>query len=204
MLYLGRIHSGVLKIGDTLWALNAAGERVGEGKVKKIFGRRGLERVEKDTAGAGEIVSIAGIKCQGNGGGGVNVTLIHPEGWGESGPQALPVRFFVLNKIKLTLTFFFFFRLPFSRPLLLIHRLFQSMYLPTTHRSLVRKEPSSPHKSSVNVSTRKPKLMLHSTFFLDLLPNLLNSAVAGFSTSASYLRLFVEKASSWVLDHPKP
>jgi GTP-binding protein len=93
ILYLGRIHSGVLRIGDTLWALNAAGERVGEGKVKKIFGRRGLERIEKDMAGAGEIVSIAGIKCQRNGGGGVNVTLIHPEGWGETGPQALPVCF---------------------------------------------------------------------------------------------------------------
>ncbi|KDR71900.1 hypothetical protein GALMADRAFT_253685 [Galerina marginata CBS 339.88] len=93
MLYLGRIQSGVLRIGDTLTALNADGEKVGDGKVKKIFGRRGLERVEKDTAGAGEIVSIAGIKCANNGsggGGGVNVTLVHPDGWGPEGPQALP------------------------------------------------------------------------------------------------------------------
>ena len=96
MLYLGRIHSGVLKVGDHIWALNASGERVGEGKVKKIFGRRGLERIEKDTAAAGEIVSIAGIKCQSNGRGGVNVTLIHPEGWGETGPRALPVCFFFI------------------------------------------------------------------------------------------------------------
>ena len=93
MLYLGRIHSGVLKVGDYVWALNASGERVGDGKVKKIFGRRGLERIEKDTAAAGEIVSIAGIKCQSNGRGGVNVTLIHPEGWGETGPRPLPVYF---------------------------------------------------------------------------------------------------------------
>lgn len=93
MLYLGRIHSGVLRVGDTLWALSASGERVGEGKVKKIFGRRGLERIEKDSAGAGEIVSIAGIKCHSNGRGGVNVTLVHPEGWGEVGPRALPVHF---------------------------------------------------------------------------------------------------------------
>ena len=93
MLYLGRIHSGVLKVGDYVWALNASGERVGDGKVKKIFGRRGLERIEKDTAAAGEIVSIAGIKCQSNGRGGVNVTLIHPEGWGETGPRPLPVCF---------------------------------------------------------------------------------------------------------------
>ncbi|PPQ74632.1 hypothetical protein CVT26_007441, partial [Gymnopilus dilepis] len=93
VLYLGRIQSGVLRIGDTLTALNSEGVKVGDGKVKKIFGRRGLERVEKDVAGAGEIVSIAGIKCSNSGtggGGGVNVTLVHPDGWGPEGPQALP------------------------------------------------------------------------------------------------------------------
>ncbi|KAF8970854.1 P-loop containing nucleoside triphosphate hydrolase protein [Flammula alnicola] len=93
MLYLGRIQSGILRIGDTLLALNADGEKVGEGKVKKIFGRRGLERVEKEAAGAGEIVSIAGVKCTNSGsggGGGVNVTLVHPDGWGAEGPKALP------------------------------------------------------------------------------------------------------------------
>ncbi|KAF8175757.1 P-loop containing nucleoside triphosphate hydrolase protein [Pholiota molesta] len=93
MLYLGRIQSGTLRIGDTLLALNSEGQKVGEGKVKKIFGRRGLDRVEKDAAGAGEIISIAGVKCVNNGtggGGGVNVTLVHPEGWGPEGPQALP------------------------------------------------------------------------------------------------------------------
>ncbi|KAF8901354.1 hypothetical protein CPB84DRAFT_1836409 [Gymnopilus junonius] len=93
MLYLGRIQSGVLRIGDTLTALNAEGVKVGDGKVKKIFGRQGLERVEKDVAAAGEIVSIAGIKCVNSGsggGGGVNVTLVHPDGWGPEGPKSLP------------------------------------------------------------------------------------------------------------------
>ncbi|KAJ3510630.1 hypothetical protein NLJ89_g4561 [Agrocybe chaxingu] len=91
ILYLGRIHSGVLRIGDTLHALNAAGQKVGEGKVKKIYGRRGLERIEKDSAGAGEIVSIAaGVKINVAGQGGVNLTLVHPDGWGSEGPQALP------------------------------------------------------------------------------------------------------------------
>lgn len=89
MLYLGRIQSGVLRIGDTLLALNSEGKKVGEGKVKKIFGRRGLDRVEKDVAGAGEIVSVAGIKC--GLGGGVNLTFVHPDGWGTEGPKALPV-----------------------------------------------------------------------------------------------------------------
>jgi GTP-binding protein len=62
--------------------------------VKKIFGRRGLVGVEKDAAGAGEIISIAGVKCVNSGmagGGSVNVTLVHPEGWGPEGPQALLV-----------------------------------------------------------------------------------------------------------------
>jgi predicted membrane GTPase involved in stress response len=85
-LYLGRVHTGVLRVGDPVWALDSNGNKVGDGKVKKIFGRQGLERVEKDVAGAGEIISIAGIKN-----GGINVTLVHPEGWGEQGPQALPV-----------------------------------------------------------------------------------------------------------------
>ena len=96
MLYLGRVQSGVLRIGDTLLALNSEGKKVGEGKVKKIFGRRGLDRVEKDVAGAGEIVSVAGIKC--GLGGGVNLTFVHPVGWGTEGPKALPVRsHFFLN-----------------------------------------------------------------------------------------------------------
>ncbi|CAK5281744.1 unnamed protein product [Mycena citricolor] len=86
-LYLGRVHSGVLRPGDSLIAINSEGERVGEGKVKKIFVRVGMERVERDEAGAGEIISIAGIK-----GGGVNATLLSADEktWPEGGPKPLP------------------------------------------------------------------------------------------------------------------
>ena len=91
ILLLGRVHSGTLRVGDTLWALDPEGNKVGEGKVKKIYGRRGLERIERVVAGAGEIVSVAGVKTRS--GAGVNVTLVHPEGWGDEGPRALPVRF---------------------------------------------------------------------------------------------------------------
>ncbi|KAH6892823.1 hypothetical protein BKA70DRAFT_837586 [Coprinopsis sp. MPI-PUGE-AT-0042] len=70
-LYLGRVHSGQLTLNMPLVALNAAGEKVGEGRVKRLYARRGLDRFEKEIAGAGEIVSIAGIK-----GGGVNCTLV--------------------------------------------------------------------------------------------------------------------------------
>ena len=91
-LYLGRVQSGVLRPGDTLWALDAEGNKVGEGKVKKVFAKRGLERIEKEVVGAGEIVSIAGVKCTVPGVG-VNLTLVHPTGWDAEGPKALPVSF---------------------------------------------------------------------------------------------------------------
>ncbi|KAF5382989.1 hypothetical protein D9757_006297 [Collybiopsis confluens] len=87
MLYLGRIQSGSLAVGDNLLAIDADGNECGGGKVKKIFSRVGMDRVEKEVAGVGEIVSIAGIKMVK--GGGVNVSLVAKEGWGEEGPKAL-------------------------------------------------------------------------------------------------------------------
>ncbi|KAI3595038.1 gtp-binding protein [Moniliophthora roreri] len=87
MLYLGRIQSGTLQIGDNLIALDADGNKCGEGKVKKILSRVGVDKVERQVAGAGEIVSIAGIKMQQ--GGGVNVTLVAVDGWGEDRPKPI-------------------------------------------------------------------------------------------------------------------
>ncbi|KAF7368711.1 GTP-binding protein [Mycena venus] len=86
-LYLGRVHSGVLRPGDALIGVDPQGNRVGEGRVKKIYVRVGMERVERDEAGAGEIISIAGIK-----GGGVNVTLLSADEktWPDGVPQPLP------------------------------------------------------------------------------------------------------------------
>ncbi|KAJ7202136.1 GTP-binding protein TypA [Mycena pura] len=86
-LYLGRVHSGVIRTGDALIAIDPQGVQVGDGRVKKIYVRVGMERVERDEAGAGEIISIAGIK-----GGGVNVTLVSADekSWPEGGPQPLP------------------------------------------------------------------------------------------------------------------
>ncbi|KAF9073831.1 hypothetical protein BDP27DRAFT_1318228 [Rhodocollybia butyracea] len=87
MLYLGRIQSGTLNVGDTLMALDAEGNECGGGKVKKIYSRIGMDRIEKDSAAAGEIVSVAGIKL--TKGGGVNVSLVSVDGWGEEGPKPL-------------------------------------------------------------------------------------------------------------------
>ncbi|KAG5349953.1 hypothetical protein C0989_001071 [Termitomyces sp. Mn162] len=86
MLYVGRIHPGILRVGDVLWGLDVKGQQVGKGKVKKIFARKGLESIEKDAAGAGEIASVAGVKNAR-----VNVTLVQMEGWGGEGPKLLPV-----------------------------------------------------------------------------------------------------------------
>ncbi|KAH0580198.1 hypothetical protein H2248_001719 [Termitomyces sp. 'cryptogamus'] len=82
MLYVRRIHYGILRMGDVLCTLDAEGQKVGEGKVKKIFARKGLDRIEKDAAGAGEIVSVAGVKNAG--------MLVQMEGWDEEGPKPLP------------------------------------------------------------------------------------------------------------------
>ncbi|KAJ7788146.1 hypothetical protein B0H14DRAFT_3892581 [Mycena olivaceomarginata] len=49
-LYLGRVHSGVLRPGDALIGIDPQGNRVGEGRVKKIYVRVGMERVERDEA----------------------------------------------------------------------------------------------------------------------------------------------------------
>ncbi|EKM77116.1 hypothetical protein AGABI1DRAFT_62123 [Agaricus bisporus var. burnettii JB137-S8] len=91
LLHLGRIHSGTLAVNDTIWAIDSEGKKIGEGKVKKILIRKGLEREERDVAGAGEIVSIAGIKgLSEDVVVGVNATLIRPDGWDEKGLQPLP------------------------------------------------------------------------------------------------------------------
>ncbi|KIY51380.1 hypothetical protein FISHEDRAFT_37218 [Fistulina hepatica ATCC 64428] len=82
--YLGRIESGTVNVGDDLLALDPDGKRVGDGKVKKIFSRIGLDRLERESASVGEIVSIAGIKN-----GGVNISLVAAVGWGEEGPHPL-------------------------------------------------------------------------------------------------------------------
>lgn len=85
-LYLGRVESGRIRVGDKLVALDPEGTKQGEGKVTKIFGRTGLERAAVEQAAAGEIVSVAGIAK-----GGVNYTLCAAD---DPDPKALPVRSF--------------------------------------------------------------------------------------------------------------
>jgi len=59
-LVIGRVERGTLRRGATVQRVNAAGAHESF-RVTKLFGTRGLERVELDTAGAGEIVVLAGL-----------------------------------------------------------------------------------------------------------------------------------------------
>ncbi|KAJ3129031.1 hypothetical protein HK098_002883 [Nowakowskiella sp. JEL0407] len=59
--YMGKIASGKVKVGDAIKSLDINGVEVCNGRVTKILIRRGLEQVPVEEAGAGEIVSIAGL-----------------------------------------------------------------------------------------------------------------------------------------------
>ena len=57
----GRVYSGRVKTGDTLYPLTRGGAKGEPMKVMKVFCRRGTTREELDAACAGDIVSVAGI-----------------------------------------------------------------------------------------------------------------------------------------------
>ncbi|KAF9939868.1 hypothetical protein BGZ65_009111 [Modicella reniformis] len=59
--FLGKITGGTIKIGDKMQALNPEGKQTESGRVTKIFVRRGLEMIPVNEAGAGDIVTIAGV-----------------------------------------------------------------------------------------------------------------------------------------------
>jgi GTP-binding protein len=57
----GRITSGSVKPNQAFKVLDAAGAVVEQGRISKVLGFRGLERVPVDEASAGDIVAIAGM-----------------------------------------------------------------------------------------------------------------------------------------------
>ncbi|KAI9330013.1 P-loop containing nucleoside triphosphate hydrolase protein [Zopfochytrium polystomum] len=59
--YLGRVESGTLRPGDAIKSIDTAGNVVVEGRCTKILLRQGLQQFPVEAAGAGDIVSIAGI-----------------------------------------------------------------------------------------------------------------------------------------------
>jgi GTP-binding protein len=63
-LAIGRIERGVARVGDNVLLLNSHSEgepKQTRAKVSKLFGFEGLQRVEAETAEAGDIVALAGI-----------------------------------------------------------------------------------------------------------------------------------------------
>ena len=57
----GKIESGTVKVGQPVKALNMKGEVVEQAKITKIIEHRGVEKVSRDTASAGDIVVVAGF-----------------------------------------------------------------------------------------------------------------------------------------------
>ncbi len=57
----GRIHTGKVKVNSPLKAINMNGNVIEQGRITKLLGFRGLDRVPVDEAGAGDLVAIAGL-----------------------------------------------------------------------------------------------------------------------------------------------
>lgn len=94
--YLGKIQSGILKVGDTIKNMDTDGKVISEGKCTKIIQRKGLDQVSIDVATAGDIISIAGLSDSY-----VNHTLSAPE---VTEPLSVSlINFFILHKPVLTI-----------------------------------------------------------------------------------------------------
>lgn len=61
-MVVGRVASGTVKIGDPIIHISREGEKLEEGKVVKLFSRRGLQAVPLQSAEAGDIVQLAGLQ----------------------------------------------------------------------------------------------------------------------------------------------
>ncbi|MFS8774719.1 translational GTPase TypA [Synechococcus sp. W65.1] len=79
-IVIGKIHNGTIRVGDQLAVVKEDGS-IAKGKVTKLFGFRGLERIELTEATAGNIVAVAGF-AEAH----IGHTLTSPEN-----PQALPL-----------------------------------------------------------------------------------------------------------------
>ncbi|KAI9105545.1 P-loop containing nucleoside triphosphate hydrolase protein [Phlyctochytrium arcticum] len=93
--YLGKIYSGTLRVGDNIKSLDTDGKSVVEGRCTKILIRQGLKQVSVDVAGAGDIISVAGLD-----GAYVNHTICdlslgEPLPWTKVDPPTISMQFYV-------------------------------------------------------------------------------------------------------------
>jgi GTP-binding protein len=58
---IGKIENGILKVGSPIARVKRNGN-IEKGKVTKLYGFHGLERIDLDSAQAGEVVAIAGLE----------------------------------------------------------------------------------------------------------------------------------------------
>ncbi|MBQ7244990.1 MAG: translational GTPase TypA [Alphaproteobacteria bacterium] len=57
----GKIESGTVKVGQTVKAINMAGETIETAKITKIIEHAGINKVSRESASAGDIVVVAGF-----------------------------------------------------------------------------------------------------------------------------------------------
>ncbi|MFX6838586.1 EF-Tu/IF-2/RF-3 family GTPase, partial [Acinetobacter baumannii] len=57
----GRVQSGVVKVNQSIHALDEQGNVIETGRASKLMSFRGLDRVPVDEARAGDIISLAGL-----------------------------------------------------------------------------------------------------------------------------------------------
>ena len=57
----GRVHSGTVKPGMTVKAMNRDGKVVEQGRITKLLAFRGLERIPAEEVSSGDLVAIAGL-----------------------------------------------------------------------------------------------------------------------------------------------
>lgn len=58
---IGKIENGILKVGSPIACVKRDG-KIEKGRVTKLYGFHGLEKIDLDSAQAGEVVAIAGIE----------------------------------------------------------------------------------------------------------------------------------------------
>ncbi|MGZ9585041.1 translational GTPase TypA [Paenibacillus marinisediminis] len=77
---IGRINRGTINQGQVVTVIDREGKKK-QARIEKLFGFKGLKRIEQEQAGAGDIIAIAGIKD-------INIgeTIADP-----ANPEALPV-----------------------------------------------------------------------------------------------------------------
>ncbi|MCE2991707.1 MAG: translational GTPase TypA [Candidatus Jidaibacter sp.] len=61
-ILIGKVYAGTAKVGSTVKSINLEGKQIEIGKLTKLFGFKGIDRIPIEVAEAGDIVAIAGME----------------------------------------------------------------------------------------------------------------------------------------------